>query len=157
MSSINPLLLLALFVSLHAQDGSTKSPNFVITSNGKLIAIDAANASVIELHASTIQSQVEREIRITVNHLREGVPRANPLVSVSWSCKQTIEVFSQTADKKNVDITKIEFQDFGTGVNDMGDILILASDASGNVYRCEKYDPGFCDAVDAVARLHFAK
>jgi hypothetical protein len=155
MSIFRPFILLALLATLHSQDGSTTSPNFVITSNGKPITYDAAHASVIGLHAITIQSRVELALQHTVNYLREGAPRANPFITVSWSCVQTIKVFSQTTGSTNVDITKIEFQDFGPGVNDIGDILILASDASGNVYRCEKYDPGFCDAVDAVARLHF--
>jgi hypothetical protein len=155
MSIIRPILLLALLATLNAQDGSTTSPNFVITSNGKPITYDAVHDFATPLHTLTIQSQVERAIQHTVNYLWEGAPRANPIVTVSWTCKLTIEVFSQAAGKSTVNITKIEFQDFGPGINDIGDILILASDASGNVYRCEKYDPGFCDAVDAVARLHF--
>jgi hypothetical protein len=49
-----PILVLVLIAALHAQDSSTTSPNFVITSKGKPITYDAAHASVIELHALTI-------------------------------------------------------------------------------------------------------
>ena len=144
------LALLALIGAMHGQDPAIPHDGVVVTNNGKIITFEP-------VHASAVRSLVEDAIQHTANYLREGTPREDSSITVSWHCTKTITVLSQVDSTKDVAITKIEFQDFGPGANNIGDILILASDANGHVYRCEKYDPGFCDAVHSIVRLHFAK
>jgi hypothetical protein len=151
------LALLALASHLTADDHQPVSITSTVDAATVIVTAHGAPIAVKPFHASVIQSRVEAAIEHTVNYLRDGAPRPNPEVTVRWSCQKVITVFSQVDGTKEIAMTHIEFQDFGPGVNDIGDILILASDADGNVYRCEKYDPGFCDEMDAVARLHFAK
>ncbi len=129
MRILTPLLLLLTLVSLaplQAQEGAGTAPNCVITYIGKPIAFDA-------FHASVIQSRVEPALQHTVNYLREGAPRANPLIAVSWSCALTFEIHSTSSGLSTVEIAKIDFQDFGPGLTGVGDILILASDLGGKI------------------------
>ena len=143
------LILCFLIGVLNAEEAAISHQDVKVYVNNEVIAARP-------LHLSIVTHLVESEIIKTDNYKMKDPTRNQPCVRVTWNHKAMITVHAATGDK-DVEITKVDFRDFGPGASDIGDIVIMCSDAENNVYHCEKYSPQFCDAVHSILHFKVAK
>ena len=145
------VLILCTFIGLLNAEVSLITPQDIrIYNNNEIIAASP-------LHLSNVTNLIESQITHTDNFKMDDTPRNLPHIKVTWNHKATISIHTVTGGDRNIEITKIELRDYGTGNSDIGDIMILCFDADNHMYHCEKYSPQFCDAVDSILRFKVIK